>query len=152
MSLLAKSRRVIQRLLDHPETWGQVARYAAGGAACAILNVLLVKEATERGLWYVGSVGFASVISYSLSFCLHKYWAFRDPDLSRVHEQFGMHILVGLSSIVLDMLFVYSLVEWTKLHYITSQLLAMLAIAVINFFFYRLIIFRSPKEAILEAL
>lgn len=63
-----------------------------------------------------------------------------------------MHILVGLSSIALDMMLVYALVEWTRLHYLSSQLLAMLAIAVINFFFYRLIIFRSPKEAILEAL
>lgn len=152
MSLLSKSRRVIRRLLDHPETWGQVGRYAIGGACCATLNIVIVKAATEQGVWYVGSVGLASVISYTLSFCLHKYWAFRDPDLSRVHEQFGMHILVGLSSILLDMLLVYLLVEWTALHYLASQILAMLLIAVMNFFFYRLIIFRSPKEAILEAL
>lgn len=148
-----KSRRVIQRLWNHPETGGQVARFAIGGAFCAFLNVLILKVATESfGLWYVGSVGLAAMVSYSLSFGLHKYWAFRDHDLSRVQIQLGMHIALGISNIFLDMLLVYAFVERTSLHYIGSQILAMLLIAVMNFFFYRLLIFRSPKEAILEAL
>ena len=152
MTLLRKFWRIVCALWVHPETGGQVARFALGGAFCAFLNVLIVKTATERGVWYVGSVGVASLVSYSLSFCLHKYWAFSDHDTSRMQLQLGMHIMLGISNIFIDMALVYAFVEWGHLHYIASQVLAMLLIAVMNFFFYRLIIFRSPQEALIEAI
>lgn len=152
MSPIRRFWRIVCALWVHPETGGQVARFALGGAFCAFLNVLIVKIATERGIWYVGSVGIASLVSYSLSFGLHKYWAFSDHDTSRMQLQLSMHVMLGISNIFIDMALVYAFVELAHLRYIGSQVLAMLLIAVMNFFFYRLIIFKSPKEALVEAI
>lgn len=143
------------RLLAHEALLEQIARFLLGGGTAALVNVGLLAFLTELvGLWYVLSVGIASVCSALTSFLFHKYLTFTDRRRTQAGRQLAMHLVLGAWNVIFGMGFVYALVEWLGMHYIAAQILMIVFTAIQNFLIYRFWIFRreSPELATIDAL
>lgn len=141
-------------LLRHEALLEQVARFLVGGGTAALVNVLVLMLFTEVfHVWYVVSVGIASVCSFVTSFLFHKYWTFEHREGSRA-KQFAMHATLGVWNVLFGMAMVYAFVEWAGLHYVLAQILMIAITAVLNFLIYRFVIFRrvQGEQAVVETL
>ena len=142
-------------VFTHEALLEQIARFLLGGGTAALVNVGLLAFLTELvGLWYVLSVGIASVCSALTSFLFHKYLTFTDRRRAQAGRQLVMHLVLGAWNVIFGMGFVYALVEWLGMHYIAAQILMIVFTAIQNFLIYRFWIFRreSPELATIDAL
>ncbi len=103
--------------------------------------LLLYTLTSVLGFWYLGSSVVALVFGFFTSFILQKFWTFRNRSLERVRIQLPLHLLLSLSNIVLNTIFLFILVEYVGLWYLFAQFIITGLLACMNFFIYRGYIF-----------
>ncbi len=123
---------------------GQVFRYLTSGFTAAGVNLGVLYGLVEYGgLHYLFASSIALTIAIVVSFSLHKFFTFRERDLSRAHVQFGLYLGVVGIDFCLNLLLMWLSVEFLGIPYLFGAIIAGGAIALINFFAYRLVVFRK---------
>ena len=119
-------------------------KYMISGGTAALLNIALLFILTDIvGLWYFISSVVVYIISTLFNFVLLKFWAFRDPDLGRIHKQLAIFtVLASINFFISPSLLVF-LVEILNLWYITGQVLVLLTLAITNFIINKKIVFKD---------
>ncbi len=118
-------------------------RYIIAGVLATGADLVLLYIFTDWfGLWYMFSATVAFAIALSISFVLQKYWTFKDKATDRIHHQIILYVATGLFSIGLNSILLYSLVEFLHIHYILSQIVGNVVVAIVNFIIYQWLIFR----------
>lgn len=126
--------------------YAQQLRFAASGCIVALVSVFVLFFLTEVcKLWYLFSSTLAFLLGVMVNFFLQKTWTFRDKE-STVTLQLGLFILNALLNLVLNTVFMYGMVDLLGAHYVVSQMLIMIALAVMNYTMYRLYIFRTQES------
>ena len=116
----------------------------AGGTAAATNLVALFALHGVLKLAIVPAASLAFCAAFFVSFCLQKFWTFRDPS-RRVLKQIFLYLVVGLFNLTLNAAAMYILVERLRIWYLLAQVLVGLVIAVESFLVYRALIFKKEK-------
>ena len=87
----------------------------------------------------------AFLISYAVSFMMQKYWTFGDMSRDRIEMQVVAYLSVALINLCLNTLLMYAFVDLMHLHYMVSQFMTSILIAIESFLIYRLI-FRDTNK------
>ncbi len=115
----------------------------SGGTALGTDLMFLYFFTDVLGIWYLASAIAAFILSFLVSFTLHKFWTFGDHSREGMHMQMGAYLLVAIVNLSLNTFLVYLFVEQSGLHYIIAQILASALIAVESFFVYQRFIFKT---------
>lgn len=116
----------------------------AGGTAAATNLVALFALHGVLKLAIVPAASLAFCAAFFVSFCLQKFWTFRDPS-RRVLKQMTKYLAVGLFNLVLNAAAMYVLVELLGVWYLLAQIMVGVVIAVESFLIYRTFIFKKGK-------
>ncbi len=132
-------RMLLERL---PFNAFQVARYLISGGTATLANFTTLYVLTEFfGVWYLASSIVALAVGFVVSFLLQKFWAFKNKELERVHVQMTWHIMLSLTNVGINTVFLFVLVEHAHLWYMLAQFFSTGILACMNYFAYRYIIF-----------
>lgn len=133
------------------------AKYLASGCIGAATDLLLLIAFTEViGLHYMVSVVLAFIITFFVSFTLHKFWTFRDGSFDGIHGQAFLYFALATFNLVLNSLLVYFFAEIVALRmlgfqeviapiYLLAQALASIILALESFFMSKYVIFKNGK-------
>jgi len=139
LSLFKRIINLIYRLFDG----NKILRFFTAGCFVAFSQLFLLYLLTEKlKIWYLFSSVLAFIYAVILSFLLQKFWAFRDKKTSGILNQFLKFLLLAVSGIIFNTLFMYFFVEVLDVWYILSQIFSGIIIMVINFLFYKFFIFK----------
>ena len=113
----------------------------AAGIATAIDFLILVLLTEFFGLWYLLSAFIGAITGGITSFLLERNWAFMKRD-KRLSIQAMKYIVVWLTSILLNTLGLFLIVEYTGLQYIFAKVIVSVLIGIgFNFFTHKYYIF-----------
>jgi putative flippase GtrA len=122
----------------------KIVRYIiSGGTALALDLVLLFIFTDILGWWYLWSAIVAFAIAIVVSFVLQKFWTFEDRTADGVHRQFALYIAIALGNTAVNTGLMYVFVDYFKILYLFSQIIASGIIAASSFFIYRRFIFNQ---------
>lgn len=122
-----------------------LSRYLIAGGTAAFVDLAIlfalrhIFGITHIVLWSV----VAFLLAFFVSFYFQKLWTFQDNNSDKVHRQMFIYLLVQLFSLLLNTLAFDLLVHKFNIHYLTSQIIIGIFIAVSNFTLYRLLIFKK---------
>ena len=124
----------------------KLARYIMSGGTGAAVDLGLLYLFTDiLMVWYLMSSILAFLISYAVSFMMQKYWTFGDMSRDRIEMQVVAYLSVALINLCLNTLLMYAFVDLMHLHYMVSQFMTSILIAIESFLIYRLI-FRDTNK------
>lgn len=125
-------------------------KFAAAGLVAILTEMFVIAVSTEYfHLYYVVSAGIAFATGYFVSFCSHKFWTFRHYSREKIIREILIFLAVAVVGSLINVRCVYLLVEkfrethTFKYDYIFIQAMMGMAIGVVNFLFYRFVIFRK---------
>jgi len=130
-------------------TAAKLIRYLFSGGTAAATDLILLYILTDVfGIWYVLSSVLAFLVAFVVSFILQKFFTFQDHGMDGVHGQALLYLLVTGGNLAINTGLIYILVHYGGLHYLLSQVLTSIAIAIESFIIYRMFIFApsSPKR------
>ncbi len=116
----------------------RILRFIISGGCAAVVNIILLYLLTEfAGMWYMISAGLAFVAAFLVSFFLQKYWAFRNVAAAGARIQMSQHLVSAVVNLGLNLILIYTLVEYVGLWYILAQIISSALIAFESFFAFR---------------
>jgi dolichol-phosphate mannosyltransferase len=128
--------------------FSKAGRFSTVGASGLLLNYLIssvLSNGILAKLWYLNATIIGISLSITSNFLLNKAWTFEDKDFSAHHtlKQYGM--FVGISSIGagLQLALVYILVEFSRLEYGISLIIAVAIASASNFLLNKRLTFRE---------
>lgn len=122
-------------------------RYVIAGVTATGLDLVLLYIFTDFfGIWYMASATMAFALALFTSFILQKFWTFKDGNTEKIHKQIILYVATGCFSIGLNSILLYSLVEFLHIHYLLSQVIGNIVIAIVNFIIYQWLIFKTPVK------
>jgi putative flippase GtrA len=126
----------------------RIVRYILSGGTGAVVNIGTVFLLTHYlGLWYLASSICAFLFSLFVSFYLQRTWTFKQTMPHTMTRQIMLYLAVSLFNLALNTGIVYVCVEYLGLWYVFAQIFAGAIVAITSFFFYKNIIFITPKTA-----
>lgn len=137
-------RSEVARRRDHTlQLIGQGVRFLMSGSIAAIVNLALFWILFEFfDFNYIFDVIVTSVIVFFVSFALQKYWTFADMDRQLLNRQLALFAFSAAATVVGNILLISLLVEEAHLWAPLAQILSLGILACVNFFVYKLLIFR----------
>jgi putative flippase GtrA len=121
-----------------------IAKYLIAGGTAAGVDLIMLHVFTDwLGIWYLYSATLAFFLALGISFTLQKFWVFKNRSCEKIKRQAIMHFSLGAISTGVNAGLMYLLVSGLNLHYLLAQIIGGALIAVVNFFIYREIIFKS---------
>ena len=121
----------------------QLVRYLISGCTAVGTNLAILYVLVEfGGLHYLSASAFAYSIGIIASFSLHKFFTFRENSLQRAHIQIALYLCVIGLGFLTNLALMWLLVEFIHIPYFLAAIITNGAIAVANFFAYRLLVFR----------
>lgn len=122
----------------------QIVKYIiSGGTAAAVDIGFLVLFKEVFGWWYLTSAMLAFLLAFGVSFCLQKFWTFKDHSTDNMHVQLSVYLLIGLVNLLLNALLMYVFVDIIGIWYVAAQVLTGGLIALMSFFVYKKFIFKT---------
>jgi putative flippase GtrA len=119
-------------------------RYLISGGTAALVNFATLFALVQfMHVHYLPASILAFVVSIAVSFAMQKFWTFRDKLTHDIHMQFSRYVVVISSSLLINTVVVYLLVETLHTWYLLAQVIATVIVAVINFFAYRHFVFEE---------
>jgi putative flippase GtrA len=115
----------------------------SGGTAAAVNFATLFVLVQFLHVHYLSASILAFVVSIAVSFAMQKFWTFRDKLTHDIHMQFSRYVVVISSSLLINTVLVYLMVEKLYIWYMFAQVTATIVVAVINFFAYRHFVFEE---------
>lgn len=126
----------------------KMARYLVSGGSATLTNLCVLFLLVHfLGMHYLAASVIAFCAGIIVSFTLHKFWTFGNSELSRVHFQLALYLVVAAGNVAANSVLVYIFVEWLALWYLLAQLLASALIAVNSYFIYQAFVFNAREEA-----
>ncbi|MBI2482121.1 MAG: GtrA family protein [Candidatus Vogelbacteria bacterium] len=123
----------------------RLAKYLISGCTAAAVNIGFLYLFTDIFGWYYLASGVVSfILAFGVSFTLQKFWTFENHNRELLTKQLVIYLVVSVSSLIINTLMLYVLVDWFVVWYILAQIIAGALIACVNFFIYRFIIFHQP--------
>lgn len=121
----------------------QVVKFLMSGTSAAMVNlVLFFILFTLLQVHYLNAVIGASLAAFITSFVLQKFWTFRITDArGRFMRHIARYTLSAISTVLMNLVIIYVLVQWVRLPPLVAQFLSLATIAIINFFIYKFIVF-----------
>lgn len=121
----------------------QLMRYLISGCTAVGINLASLYALVEfGGLHYLLASSFAYGIGIIASFSLHKFFTFREHSLDRTHIQIVLYLCVIGFGFLTNLALMWFLVGFIRIPYFLAAIITNGAIAVANFFAYRLLVFR----------
>jgi len=102
-----------------------------------------------HGLLNVGiviSTSISFVMSFAVSFYLQRIWTFDNREKKKMPRQFFLYMLNSFLSLNINGLSMHLLVNKIGIWYLLAQIIVNIALGILNFFIYKLIIFRKEDE------
>ncbi len=130
-----------ERLL---KLWGrpglrQFIKFALVGGSGTIVNVAILYSLTEfAGFFYMVSAVAAFFVAMVNNFIWNKIWTFREPLSHRAGSKFVKFFVVSITALCVNLAFLYIFTEFFEIYYVISQVLAIGAALLVNFFGNRL--------------
>lgn len=118
----------------------------SGGTATAVDLALLYYFTDILKMWYLAAAVLAFLLAFGISFVLQKFWTFSGSHVRRKREQLPMYLAANLFGLAVNSLGMYLLVDKAGLWYMAAQIIMSAMIAIVNFFIYRLIIFKFTEN------
>ncbi|PLX27324.1 hypothetical protein C0583_03330 [Candidatus Parcubacteria bacterium] len=121
----------------------RIVKFLFSGTSAALVNIfsLYVFHGLAR-INVVVSACLAFILAFIVSFTLQKFWTFKNDNKERMFQQMFWYMVVGLCGLGITATSIYVLVNIFHVFYILSQVIINVVLAVINFFIYKLLIFR----------
>lgn len=125
--------------------WGdrhRILRYVISGLSATSVNIFVIYVATDLlGIWYIMSSVIAFTLGVCVSFCLQKFWTFKNDSVVHIRRQMVLYFVLALFAISLNAIIVYVEVQFLGIQYVLAQIISSAILACINFFIYKKIIF-----------
>ena len=129
----------------------KVLRYIFSGTIASLSNFIVLYFLVQKlGLWYLTS----SIISFCsgiiVSYCLQKFFTFKNNSTKNIHLQFSVFFIYNLCMLGLNTLLMYLFVDVIGFWYLFSQIIITIGTAFINYFFFNKILFRNEQKKLLS--
>ena len=129
----------------------KVLRYIFSGTIASLSNFIVLYFLVQKlGLWYLTS----SIISFCsgiiVSYCLQKFFTFKNNSTKNMHLQFSVFFIYNLCLLGLNTLLMYLFVDVIGFWYLFSQIIITIGTAFINYFFFNKILFRNEQKRLLS--
>ena len=112
----------------------QVVRFCVAGAAGVIAYYAALYGLTEYlGVWYVFSAVIGFVLNTGLNFTLQKFWTFQNKETHMVGRQLVQYVGMFASFLGGNIIFLYLMVEYLHMWYISAQVILTIVISVLSF-------------------
>jgi len=114
----------------------QFLKFCVVGSLGTITNLLILYGLTEfANIWYIFSAVVAFVIAATQNFILNKIWTFKDRRNGKafVAKQWTKFFTISILSLGINLIVLYTLVEFFGVWYIFAQILATLVALSVNF-------------------
>lgn len=138
----------MQSLLTLISQYQRFAKFLVTGVIMTVVNLGLLYLCTDIiGLWYMVSLYVSFAITVILNFIVQKYWTFHDAPRHSTGRRFGLFVLNAIVYLALNSLVLYLLVEYVHMWYLLAQAITIGILMIMNYTFYRLIIFKPDRVA-----
>ena len=137
--------RKIQILLKENtnNTLIQLFRYTFVGGAAFIVDFFSLFIFTEfLNLYYLISATIAFFIGLVTNYILSIVWVFHIRAFSSKSLEFGIFALIGITGLLLNILFIWFFTEQVHLYYLLSKIISAVFVYLWNFFARKNILFR----------
>jgi putative flippase GtrA len=119
-------------------------KYVVSGGSSAVMNVGTLYALTEYAhIHYLVSAVIAFFVAFFMSFLLQKFWTFKDVGTEGMHRQMMWYLLLSLANLGINILLIYSLVEFVHLWYVAAAITSGALLAISNYFIYKHVIFAT---------
>lgn len=129
------------------KVWGErhkILRYLISGGTATSVNFFFLYAFTEwLNVYYLISVVIAFAMALGVSFVLQKFWTFKDTTKGNTHRQAFIYTSVAIINTMINVFFVYLLVEYVNIHYLLGQFISSVFIATESYFVYQILIFKK---------
>ncbi|OGJ60233.1 hypothetical protein A2635_05720 [Candidatus Peribacteria bacterium RIFCSPHIGHO2_01_FULL_51_9] len=137
-----------QTLVHHATKHQQILRFLVTGSIAFTVNITVLYSLTSiLHIYYLLSTVLAFLASFSVSFCMQKFWTFKDHSSDRWHAQFSLYLTLQLINLILNAGLMYVFVEYLHIWYIFSQTIIALVLAITSFFINKFYIFKPQSAA-----
>lgn len=135
---------VFKKIIHQNQT---VIKYLFAGGTATLATFFFLWFFTEIfGLWYLLSSVLAFCIAVIISFTLQKLWTFKGEQEKKTHHQFVLFLSFGIFGLGVNAASMFLLVDKAHLWYMLAQFITSAGIAVMNFLFYRLVVFKHKEQ------
>lgn len=109
-------------------------KFGCVGISGMLVNLSIIYFLTEFfGIWYMFSAFFAFLFSMTSNFLLNKSWTFKEKLFLDIKKKYLKFSLVSVSSLIVDLSFLFLFTEIFGIYYIVSQILAIGIAFIFNF-------------------
>jgi dolichol-phosphate mannosyltransferase len=113
----------------------QFVMYNFIGLIAGILNIALLYYLTEfGGIYYIYSAIISLFLVNALKFFMNKSWTFKEKLKRHCWKEFVKFMLVGLLTIIMNIIVLYILTDFIGIYYIISQLIAIMFNGIVGFY------------------
>lgn len=121
-------------------------RYLISGGTAAFTNIAFLFVFTNYfHIWYIASAVMSFSIAFVISFILQKYWTFQNVSKKNIHHQLVVYFTMAVINLFLNTGMLYIQVEYLGIHYLLSQIIAGVIIAIESYFIYQIFIFGKAE-------
>jgi len=126
----------------------KVVKYLTAGGSAAVVNLFILYVLTEGfHVWYLYSAVLAFFCALGFSFLLQKLWTFQDFSVKKISNQAFLYLVIALFNLLVNTSILYFLVEYVRVWYLFSQIIAGLIVASYSFFVYNFFIFKNGVKS-----
>ena len=121
----------------------KIIRYVFSGGMGAVTNIgilFLLTEVLNINYLISGIISFSC--SVFISFIFQKKVTFNDQTYEGLKKKFIIFAIIAIINLTINTFFLYSFTEYLGLHYLASQIISGVIIAIWSFFLYKVIVFK----------
>src|SRR4051812_9795363 len=134
---------MIRFLISQFEDPRLLGKYVVSGCIAAAIQlgslVLLVEKV---GLTHTAGVPIAFILSAIVAFCLQKFWTFGHRDIEGIHFQIFSYIMLLLTALLLNIIFMYVFVDLFGIWYLLAQVLTIGLATIVTFLGNKYLVFK----------
>ena len=120
--------------------------YSVGGALAFVVDFGLLYLLTEHaGLWYLASATIAVIVAIIVNYSWQRLVTFKSLERN-VAKQFSKFVTISLVAIVLNIIFMYVLVDIAGLWYLLAKVFVTMVVWFWNFLGNKYFTFRQPES------
>ena len=110
-------------------------RFIIAGCISTTVSFSLLFILTEiLGVWYLLSSTIAFIMTFAVSFTLHKFWTFKSREAHILRAQMVQSLVLAIWNIGLNALAMYILVDVAQIWYMLAQALTLAVIGSETYF------------------
>ncbi len=119
-------------------------RFLIAGGTGTVFNLAILYALVDGlAVWYLAATTIAFIIGSVFSFTLQRFFTFQKSEKEGLRKEFPLYLSVGTVNLILNGIFMYTLVDILHIWYLASQLIATGVISIESYFMYRIIFKKS---------